>query len=190
VSEMVTKDVQLPTSKNRLNKCLGLAFAIALLVANVMVLLSENAKDLQEISNYCYNALNAIDPFVLTRCWWNHSCGGETIENIVKGGWLLLALFAVSMTVVFLVFGDYAKDGVQRIFAAIVLSGLVAVPLKWALMILTAGFGAAMGFIVFINISIVAGSAAVALHVYHVRKSARDVRKAAKEAAEAFKMQR
>jgi hypothetical protein len=66
------------------------------------------------------------------------------------------------------------------------LSAVVAVPLKWSLMILAAMFGALFGFIAWVDATIILGIECF-LHVRHVVHAAKDTQKAAAGVAAALR---
>ena len=84
--------------------------------------------------------------------------------------------------------GRATSRGAQLLWA-IVLSGFVGFPLKWLLMGLTAAFGAAMGFVLWIDAMVIA-IIELFLRIREVRREFAEAKRAAEDTAETFKKAR
>jgi hypothetical protein len=187
----MSADVSLPdAAKPNFKKVLRLVYAIVLFGFTVLTAVAGHAEHLRELADDFYSALNTIDPFVITARWWNHTLWDwDTVHDLTQGGLLAAFILAGAVAIGYRVLGEVCTANVEahkKLWFSFLLSGLVAFPLKMILLGLTAAFGMAMGFVIWINAMII-GVIELFLVLHHVHKGASAVKEAAKEAAEVIK---
>jgi hypothetical protein len=184
MSAVSTPDAAKPNFK----KVLRLVYAIVLFCFTVVTAVAGHAEHLRELADDFYSALNVIDPFVITARWWNHTFWEwETVNELTQGGILAAFILAGAVAIGYRVLGEvWQVEAHKKLWFSFLLSGLVAFPLKMILLGLTAAFGMAMGFVIWINAMII-GIIELFLVLHHVHKGASAVKEAAKEAAQVIK---
>jgi hypothetical protein len=187
----MSADASMPdAAKPNSKKILRLVYAIVLLAFTVVGAFAGHAEHLRELADDFYSALNVIDPFVITARWWNHTFWEwETLHDLTQGGLLAGVILAGAVAIGYHVLGAVWTTNVEahkKLWFSFLLSGLVAFPLKMILLGLTAAFGMAMGFVIWINAMII-GIIELFLVLHHVHKGASAVKAAAQEAAAVIK---
>jgi hypothetical protein len=144
-------------------KVIRVAYGILAAFLTAVAYLAGGPDKIDALSEAVQNALKAVDPFVLTIRWYNKQLWEMgTLDDLTKGGWLggvLIAAGAVTIYTVYVNAEDKYREPMQKFFLAwlsILASGLVAVPLKWALIVLALVLGKAIGFLFWIN-AVIAG---------------------------------
>ena len=178
----------------------------ALLVLNLVILIAGHGQALQHVVHSFEHALRSVDPFVIVAYLWSNltdiyfcfdmDCARRRVAGYdqLLGSFSILGiiLYAVSFGIVGLAWSGWSDQRGGRVptfvgFWVVVLGGTA---LAWAmrlmLLILTAAFGIAVGFVLWID-SLVIGILTVFLHGHHLFHQARDAGAAIKSASQSLK---
>ncbi len=176
---------------------LRLAYSVTLLVLTIAVALSG---DKDKILGSVLGALNIIDPFYIVRHYYLFNpfyhppavppaylylfpdlAEPQTLyELIARSGWIAGLFLAVSTAVMYFVLATIRKKNDGNLLPALLLSFVVAFPLKWILIGLVWVLGWTVGFIAWMN-GIVAGMIEAFLHAHDIYKGGVEVKKVVHE---------
>lgn len=140
-------------------KVIRITYAAVMALVSLIVYLAGGPDGLNAVSEAVQSSLKAVDPFVLTYRWYNKQLWEMgTLDELTKAGWLGAVLIAIGAVTFYAVIhasheGKYIEP-TQRFFMvvwSVMLSGLVAVPLKWTLIVLVFVLGKAIGFLFWLN---------------------------------------
>lgn len=193
-----------PVGKNGGSKfriVLRLVYSVTLLVLTIAVALSGDKEKIETIVGSVLNALNVIDPFYIARhyylfipfyhppvvppaYWYLFPDLAEPqtfYDLVVRSGWIAGSFLAVSTTIMYFVVADIRRkhDG-GNVLIALLLSFVVAFPLKWGLIGLVWAFGWIAGFMSWLSGTVI-GMIEAALQAHHIYKGGLEVKKVVHE---------
>jgi hypothetical protein len=182
-----------PAKRRRL--IIRLIYISVLLVVTLLLMLPEDNVENHARVQAVIDALNEVDPFSGSKFFWDHytpwgNCflGSGPLScyssHVLAHGWLGFLIPFIAFCIMYCVIeGLVFPKGGKELFSllgALALSGLVAWPLRWSLLMLTYAFGDVMGLMGWVN-GLVVVSAEMVLHARHVRAEAMEAWNLGKE---------